>query len=80
MTAVPLLIYMLDVALSHSFVDSEGCRQISVMDDSTAVIFVEALDDVYNLLGHAMRQDSPNRGSVHHVKCLFEVNKIDIQW
>ena len=51
-----------------------------VMDDSTAVIFIEALYDVYDLLGNAIvTQDSPNHCSFHHVKCLLEENKTYIR-
>ena len=37
-------------ALSHSCVDSEGYRQISIADNSAADILIETLDDIYNLL------------------------------
>ena len=50
------------------------------MNNSTAVIFVKAQDDVYDLLGNAIvPQDSLNHCSVHHVKCLFKVTRTDMK-
>ena len=69
-----------DTALSHSCVDSEGYRKISIVDESTAGILIEALDDVYHLLRNAVvSHDSPTHSSVHHFKRLLEVNNTDMQ-
>ena len=67
-------------ALSHSCVDSEGYRQISIVDNSAADILIETLDDIYNLLmNYYSIQYALNHCSVHHVKRRLQGNKTDMQ-
>ena len=69
-----------DTVLYYSCVDSEGYRQIRIVDNSVAGIPIETLDDIYNLLRNAVvSQDAQIHCFVHYVKRLLEGNKTDIQ-